>query len=233
MSAAAPRSGRIAFFDVDETLITVKSMFRFLRYHLRRRGLPDSVYQRIHDDLAAMAAAGTSREESNLAYYRVYAGQAVDDLTVQGREWFAEELGRDPVGLFEPSTTAALARHRSVGDLTVLVSGSFRACLDPIAEHLGADIVACTVLEQVHGSYTGAVIGNPVIGAGKADAVHRIQNRFTVAPEACTAYGDHASDLAMLESVGQAVVVGNDPVLTAQAAARGWQIWPASAPLPI
>ena len=33
---------------------------------------------------------------------------------------------------------AALWRHAAAGDLTLLVSGSFPACLDPIARYVGA-----------------------------------------------------------------------------------------------
>lgn len=53
--------------------------------------------------------------------------------------------------------------------------------------------------------------------------------RHGVDPAACVAYGDHASDLPMLDAVGHAVVVGDDPVLIALAAARSWDVLPGRA----
>jgi phosphoserine phosphatase len=54
-AASAPASGSAAFFDVDETLTTVKSMFSFLEFYLRRSGEPDGTYRRLAGELHAAA----------------------------------------------------------------------------------------------------------------------------------------------------------------------------------
>src|ERR1700730_4252983 len=92
---------RAAFFDLDETLIRVKSMFRFLEFHLAQRGLPTAVYDRVRSDLDAMSAAGSTRQQTNRAYYQVYANQSADQLTAHGELWFAGEQARG--GLFTGS----------------------------------------------------------------------------------------------------------------------------------
>jgi HAD superfamily hydrolase (TIGR01490 family) len=228
MGSGGGRSGRAAFFDVDETLIALKSMFRFLRFHLAERGLPTAVYDRLSRDLADLAAAGVPREETNRAYYRIYADQKADRLAEQGGRWFAAEVAEP--GFLVPETVAALAGHRAAGDLTVLVSGSFPACVDPLAEWLGADVAVCSQPAVRHGSLTGELVGSPVIGEGKAAAVRGVLADAGIPASACSAYGDHASDLPMLEAVGRPVVVGDDPRLRTAADRGGWTVLPIAVP---
>jgi HAD superfamily hydrolase (TIGR01490 family) len=217
MTATSVR--RAAFFDLDETLIRVKSMFRFLEFHLARRGMPTAVFDRVRSDLDGLAAAGWTRQQTNRAYYRVYANQPADRLTAHGELWFADEQARG--GLFVGPVLDVLRAHQANGDLTVLVSGSFPPCVDPIARYVDADRVMCTRPEIVDGCYTGQV-DVPVIGPAKADAVREVVERYGLAADDCYAYGDHASDLPMLRSVGHPVVVGTDPILDPIARESGW-----------
>jgi HAD superfamily hydrolase (TIGR01490 family) len=210
----------VAFFDVDETLITLKTMFSFLRFHL---GL--SRYERAAKVLTSLAAAGVPRAATNRLYYRNFAGESATDVAESGRQWFAREL--DTGRLFHTEVVRMFGRHRESGDVTALVSGSFSACLDPIAAHLGADHVLATEPEVIHGGYTGEVL-RTVIGEGKADAARGLMTEVGTDEAACTAYGDHASDLPLLLAVGEAWVVGDDPVLLEHAARYGWTRLPAT-----
>ena len=217
---------RAAFFDVDGTLITTTSLFRFLAYDLAVRGYPERSY---HDAMAALGelkAGGATREQSNRAFYRNFAGRPVAELADEGARWFAAENAAG--GLFHPAVLTRLLAHAEAGDAVVLLSGSFPACVDPIAAHVGADLVVCTEPEHVDGHYTGAV-EHPMVGARKARAVHDVAARLGLDLAESFAYGDDASDLAALTSVGRAVVVGDDPVLAAHAARHGWARLPAAA----
>lgn len=215
----------VAFFDVDETLITVKSMFRFLEFYLAATGHPPEEYRRIRDELTALAESGVSREETNRLYYRNFTGQSVARVRELGRDWFEQE--RCTSGLFHLATVGALALHHHAGHLTVLVSGSFPPCVQPIAESVGADAVLCTVLAEVDAEYTGGV-ERSMIGAAKADAAQQFAQACGADPVDCWAYGDHASDLGLLSAVGQPVVVGNDPVLLDHVRRLGWRRMAAS-----
>ncbi|POM26368.1 haloacid dehalogenase-like hydrolase [Actinomadura rubteroloni] len=215
----------IAFFDVDETLISIKSMFSFLEFHLRRRGEPSGTFERIAASLRASAARGVPRDEINRSYYRFLAGERALALADAGRDWFDARDDR----LFNPRTVEALRRHRAAGDRIVLLSGSFFPCLDPIAAAVGADWTLGTRPLLRHGRLTGEVLV-PMIGAAKGHAARAAAVVVGVPRAACTAYGDHVSDLPLLESVGRPVVVGADPVLTAHARRNGWtRLEPAAA----
>jgi HAD superfamily hydrolase (TIGR01490 family) len=217
----------VAFFDVDETVVNAKTIFEFLRYRLASDGDGGERYDAICAQLNAMRSS-VDRTEVNRSYYRHYAGVAWERLIAEGRQWAREFLGR-PDALV-PAGVDALQRHRGTGHLVVLVSGSFLPCLAPIAEVLGADRVLCTepVIDD-HGVLTGEIIA-PMVGTAKAAAAETLMIERGVDPCACYAYGDHASDLPLLRSVGNPTVIGSDPVLRAAAHEAGW---PVVAPDPV
>ncbi|MEU3337227.1 HAD-IB family hydrolase [Streptomyces sp. NPDC006668] len=223
MSEVADAPVEIAFFDVDETLITVKSMFRFLRFHYRERGLPPSVYEEAAGTLRRRSAAGVSRLVTNREYYRLYAGRPREELFAHGRAWFDAELAGG--SLLHPPVVSALRRHRARGALIVLVSGSFRPCLEPVAELLGADEILCSEPEYADGVCTG-LVEHPVIGVEKGRLARTLMRRRAVSPSRAAAYADHASDLDLLRSVGRPVAVGDDMVLGAHVAAVGGETLP-------
>lgn len=221
--AQATTARRAAFFDVDETLITRKSMLSFLRDYYRWLGRPDSAADDAVSALRDVAAGPGGRAASNRAYYRLFAGHRVAEVAAAGEQWFDD--GMTAGGLFHPPALLALRVHKERGDLVVLVSGSFSAVLDPIARYTGADIALGTVPEVSGGSYTGEV-QTVRIGAGKAEAVAGVLRERELRAEECHAYGDHASDLDLLRQVGNPVVVGDDPVLLEHAHRGRWRRLP-------
>ncbi|MBX6766741.1 MAG: HAD-IB family hydrolase [Actinomadura rubrobrunea] len=204
---------RAAFFDVDETLINVTSIFSFLRYDMAVRGRPAADFRRAMDELAELRAAGASRVETNRAFYRNFAGRDVREVARRGREWF--NRCRAEGGLFNEEVLATLRWHSAEGHLIVLVSGSFPACLEPIADFVSADLVLCSRPEIRDGRYTGE-LAEPMIGERKRQAVIRAAGERGIALDRSYAYGDNISDLPLLESVGHPVVVGGDPGLRAR-----------------
>ena len=82
------------------------------------------------------------------------------------------------------------------------------------------DAILCTRPLTADGRYTGEV-ETPVIGEGKRAAVRRaLDERPDIDPADCYGYGDHVSDLPMLELVGHPVVVGGDSELREALARR-------------
>lgn len=208
-----------AFFDVDETLINIKSMFSYLDFYLWRRGEPGSTYAKLAGELKEAAAGGVPRREINRRYYRFFAGESARHLATVGREWFTV---RADEGLFVPETTDELAAQRGRGSFVVLLSGSFFACLEPIAEHVNADWAIGTRPVVRRGTLTGEVV-TPMIGAAKGRAARATAAVRGLDLARCSAYGDHSSDMDLLMAVGHPVVVGDDPALVARAQQSGWR----------
>ncbi|MEU2867595.1 HAD-IB family hydrolase [Streptomyces olivoreticuli] len=204
----------VAFFDVDETLISGKSMLLF-------RDWWDALHPPGESGgPEATALTGKDRSELNRAYYRHFAGVPAHELQTAGREWY-RDFRTDPHAFVIPAVTA-LRRHRALGHMVVLVSGSLWPCLAPLAADLGADRILCTSQRvDASGVLTGEIV-RPMIGEAKAEAAAALLAAAGASPEDCYAYGDHASDLPLLRSVGTAAAVGTDPVLAEHAVRERW-----------
>lgn len=208
----------IAFLDVDETLLAINSMGALLVAHQGARGRSPAQVGALVARLRALDVGG-DRGAVSRAYFATFAGVRAADLRAFGERWFAG-LAADG---FHRGVAREVATARSQGTALVLVSGGPAATVAPVARAVGADAWFATEQEQRDGVLTGAS-GEALVGEHKARVVRRVLRERGVRAEECVAYGDHASDLAMLEAVGSGVVVGADPVLTAAAARRGWRV---------
>ncbi|MFJ2773940.1 HAD family hydrolase [Streptomyces sp. NPDC087300] len=230
---------RAAFFDVDETLLAAKSMLSFWDHWLARGGRDSAGGTNVTDAKVPGAGTGTGadalvtpgtappdRAALNRAYFRRYRGARPDELGTAGQEWYAAY--RAAPSAFVTASLAALRRHRAAGHAVVLVSGSASPMLRPLADDLGAEAVLCTeLLVGEDGLLTGDV-KRPMIGGAKAAAVAAYLAEHGMSADDSHAYGDHASDLDMLRTVGHPVVVGDDPELTHWAVREGWTRLPAA-----
>jgi len=210
----------IVFVDVDETLLTVNSMAGFLVAHQRARGRTSEEVTALLGRLRELDTTG-DRDAVSRAYYATFAGERVDVLRDLGERWFAG-LGSD---VWHPPVADEVAAAREAGAVVVLVSGAPPATVAPVARAVGAHAWFATLQEQRDGVLTGAA-DDVVVGERKARVVRRVLRDRGLVPADAVAYGDHASDLPMLEAVGTAVVVGDDPVLAAAAELRGWRVLP-------
>lgn len=212
----------IAFFDVDETLVATKTMLSFWDFWTRET---ETGRFEGRQPLSPARLLSLPREEANRAYFRHFAGVPETELLAAGRRWYT--AGRGTSVTFLPETLRSLDRHRRRGHRIVLVSGSLHACLDPIAEEIGADQVLCTEQAATEdGVLTGELV-RPMIGDAKARAVEALLDTWDTDARVCHAYGDHPSDLPMLRMVGHPVVVGGHCGLTRIAHDQGWRVIPA------
>ena len=215
-------NNRIAFFDVDGTLTTSSTMFGFLRFCLAELGRPPAEYAERRQAIRAVAAQGRPREEVNRAFFAHLAGFDVTLVEQAAAGWYcaAQQSG----DFYHEPVLARLRRHQRRGDRVVLVSGAVPACLRVIGAALGVDEIRGTELATDRGLYTGALRRPPMIGIAKLVAVLDVMARCGTASSACSAYGDHISDLPMLQAVGSPVVVRGDAALEAVGRAGGWRL---------
>ena len=93
-----------------------------------------------------------------------------------------------------------------------------------IAQRLGLTGALGTVSEVEDGLYTGRLVGEPLHGPAKAEAVRALAEREGLDLSRCTAYSDSANDVPMLSLVGHAVAINPDTALRGERAERGWQV---------
>ena len=217
-------SGAAAFFDVDGTLVAGN----IVRYYAEIRTQPWSSLQR-----AAWMAAFALRVPWYLALDAVSRGRLQRAVYANYRGFDAVELERRARRHFEervrprlyPAALARIAEHRDRGDRVVLVTGSLRPIVAPLAEHVQATEVLAADLElSPAGTCTGRLREPPLAHARKAAAVAACIVRSRLNAAACWAYADSLDDVPMLEAVGHAAVVHPNRKLSRIATARGWEI---------
>lgn len=215
-----------AFFDVDDTLIRIKSMFDFYRFWALEYHRDPLILERFDAHFSKMREAGAPREELNRSYYRFFSGVHPAELEEAGSAWARPRLSA-PQSLFVPAAVCELTRLKSDGVPPVFVSGSFKAVLAPLGQHLGVShILATTMVTGPDGHFTGEISEPQTIGEGKAVAIRSFLDHHDADAEQCFAFGDDLSDLPMLKAVGKPCAVGQDTSLARQAEIEKWRILP-------
>jgi HAD superfamily hydrolase (TIGR01490 family) len=221
-----PKEPYYVFFDVDGTLIHIKSMLSFLKYFYKRHFnfLGTLRYFLYHQVTMFHEFVGTSREYLNRRYYQQYRGFSTEFVHNLGREWFQYEQSQTNP-LFLSVVVDELINHQKLGATIVFVSGAFLPCLESLAKQLRVNHILSTQLEIINGKYTGKILPPQTIGSGKAEAIRTfLKEQNFHYPERCFAYGDHYSDIAMLAAVGYPHVIANDKRLEAYAKEKNWPI---------
>ena len=213
-----------AFFDVDNTVMRGASIFHLARGLARRkfftaREVGDFAFKQAKfvingsEDLDDMAQA----TEAALAFVK---GKRVEDVVGLGEEIFDELMARK----LWPGTLALAQGHLDRGQRVWLVTATPVELAAIIAQRLGLTGALGTVSEVQDGVYTGRLIGAPLHGKAKAEAVRALAEREGLELIRCTAYSDSANDVPMLSLGGRAVAVNPDSALRSHARAVGWEI---------
>lgn len=214
-----------AFFDIDNTVIRGSSMFHFARgaaSHglLTGRDIAGFAISQARfalfggEDMDDMAEA----IEAGLAFV---SGKPASEITALAEDVF-DEIMKDKMW---PGTLALAQRHLDAGEPVWLVSAAPIELARVIADRLGFTGALGTVSEIVDGRYTGVLVGHPLHGVAKAEAVRALANRDQLDLSRCWAYSDSANDLPMLTSVGHPVAVNPDSDLREQARDNNWPIY--------
>ena len=223
------RQGRVdpsaaAFFDVDNTMMMGASIYHFAKGLAGRRfftagDLASFAWQQLKFRIvgAESSQTMTRAREAGLAFV---VGRPVTELVALGEEIYDETMAERVW-----SGTRALAQHHlDLGQRVWLVTATPVELADIIARRLGLTGALGTVAEVDEGSYTGRLVGEPLHGPAKAEAVRALAVREGLDLARCTAYSDSCNDLPMLTAVGTAVAVNPDADLRAVARERGWSI---------
>jgi len=217
---------RAVFCDVDETIINGKSLLGFLETALRVAAGSDGELLEAQRTFAKLRGEGRPREELNAAFYRLFlAGRSVLETRAIASAWF--ETAHLAPRFFRRPALEKLASLRGNGTHIVLVTGSFAELIEPVASRVGAHDVIAAPLERVNDVFTGALLGEPTIGTGKAHAVIAYAERVGIALAECCGMADDITDLPFLELLAENFVpVDGDRRLLAVAAERGWKTMP-------
>jgi HAD superfamily hydrolase (TIGR01490 family) len=213
-----------AFFDVDNTMIRGASIYFFGKGMAGRGLITTSDLLRFGWQQLAFRIRGTEDLEA-VAEARdkalgLVAGKSVAEIVAYGEEIYDELMERR----IWSGTRALAQQHLDAGQRVWLVTATPVELARIIAQRLGLTGALGTVSEVEDGRYTGRLVGEPLHGPAKAEAVRALAEREGLDLSRCTAYSDSSNDIPMLSSVGHAVAINPDSRLREEARTRGWVI---------
>lgn len=211
-----------AFFDVDDTIISTKSMLDFIAIYFSN-AKNQRLKNKFYNEVQTLTNLGSSWETMNEVYYSYFDNFSIESVRKTSNLWFKSNI-KKPLKFYHKNIIKTLKEHQSNGIECVFVSGSFRELLQPIADDLGVEHILSINLERDGDRYTGNIIPPQTIGEGKADAIKLFLMAHGGDAKECYGYGDDISDVPMLEAVGNPRAVAGGRRLEAFAKNKGWPI---------
>ena len=230
--ATTPHTPRVAaFFDLDKTIIATSSAFAFGREFMHNGLITTSEALQMSLARATYMIAGQSSEQMDTTRDQLaslVAGWSVEQV----REIASETMHNVVTPAIYAEARELIAFHRNAGHDVIIISASASHLVDLIAEELGIDQVVATELEVADGRFTGEILFY-CKGAAKADAITALAEKSHYDLSASYAYSDSATDIPMLEAVGNPVAVNPDRAMKKTALENGWEIRTFRHPVPL
>jgi HAD superfamily hydrolase (TIGR01490 family) len=213
-----------AFFDLDNTVMQGAALFHFGRGLYKRkffdkRDLLRFAWQQAYFRMAGSEDPEHMRDARDSAL-SIVKGHRVEELMSMGEEIYDEYMAAK----IWPGTRALAQAHLDAGQRVWLVTAAPVETATIIARRLGLTGALGTVAESVAGVYTGRLVGEPLHGPAKAEAVRALAVAEDLDLAGCAAYSDSANDIPMLSLVGHPYAVNPDRGLRRHARTQGWRL---------
>jgi len=208
---------KYAFFDFDETIVSIKSMFAFKKSLMEAQGYAPERFSAFMDELMQRAAV-LPRSEVNRWFYSTLKGIDFEfaEMVVKQRYQSVKDQ------VYIKNTCQKLHSLKQQGYQIVVVSGSARFIISEFLKELGISHTLCSEPKIKNNLFTGELVGEPVIGEQKRQSIQAFLSKKNMTTHGIIVVGDHISDVPMLELANQAMVVNPDNQLKTIAQRKGW-----------
>ncbi|MER7199866.1 hydrolase [Streptomyces sp. CB01635] len=213
-----------AFFDLDNTVMQGAAIFHFgrglyKRKFFQRRELVKFGWQQAWFRIAGVEDPEHMQDARDSAL-SIVKGHRVAELMSIGEEIYDEYMAER----IWPGTRALAQAHLDAGQKVWLVTAAPVETATIIARRLGLTGALGTVAESVGGVYTGKLVGEPLHGPAKAEAVRALAAAEGLDLGRCAAYSDSHNDIPMLSLVGHPYAINPDTKLRKHARERDWRL---------
>lgn len=211
-------SVRLAFFDLDKTILSVNSGTLWVRREAALGHL--SKWQAVRALWwLGQYQLGLASAESMVAQAVSYIkGTSARDFRQRTKQFFHEEVR----GTYRPGALETLRHYRKEQWRLIMLTSSTQYLADLVAEDLQFDEVLCNRLGAEGDVHTGRVVGRICFGEGKLEHAQGAAQRAGAVLREATFYTDSYSDLSVLSAVALPVAVNPDPRLRRHARKHHW-----------
>jgi HAD superfamily hydrolase (TIGR01490 family) len=216
------KKGKLALFDLDNTLLTGDSDDEWFNFLAAEGALDRKAGEAAKEDIVRRYREGSVGTLEFCEYFlQLFVPHEMPTLLAWRetyvREWIVPRI---------PDTARALLEsHRD--DLVVIATATNRFITEPIAQALGVEHLIATEPEMRAGRFTGKVLGTPSFREGKAVRVEEwLAARGQPLDDFSESwfYSDSINDRPLLERVTHPVAVDPDKRLQDLAVDRNWTI---------
>jgi len=216
-----PKNHIAAFFDFDETLLEVESGRLGIQWLWDRRLVPFGYILKILVANFFYQRRLLSDERMVKIMLTFYKKKRLTDFQKGSQNFYKAYLKPR----LAPGILTRVHFHKNEGHLLVLISGSVRYLLEPVIRDLEFDHLLCTDLEVgKNGLMTGKPEGLVCVDQNKKKLTLKLAENIGLDLAKSYAYGNHQSDLPLLETVGKPHVVEPTIILEKIARQRSWPI---------
>ncbi|MCB5185155.1 HAD-IB family hydrolase [Methylobacillus gramineus] len=215
---------QLALFDLDNTLLAGDSDFQWGQF-LIKKGLLNA-----EEHLAKNLRFYEDYKAGNLDIYAFLDFQLKplsehkrSELDALHREYMTQIIRP----MITDQARALVEKHRTNGDLLMIITATNSFVTGPIAKEFGIDNLIGTTPEEINGEFTGKVTGTPSFQTGKITRLNEWlaeRDQTLQSFETTWFYSDSHNDLPLMKLVGKAVAVDPDEKLKAYAEAAGWPV---------
>jgi HAD superfamily hydrolase (TIGR01490 family) len=219
---------RIAFFDLDHTLIPIDSDYTWGEFTTALGWTDAAEFTRRNDAFYAHYKAGTLdiHDYIRFATAAVRRQGATNSIAAH-----AEYMSAVVQKAIQPQALKLVQDHQAEGDAVVIVTATNAFVVRPIADAFGVqELIAVDLVRDTSPGgtdwYTGEILGVPSFREGKVTRVEMWLAERGLGWDTVhtTFYSDSINDLPLLEKVTVPVATNPDPRLLAIAQERGWRI---------
>jgi HAD superfamily hydrolase (TIGR01490 family) len=210
-----------AFFDFDRTLLETESGRLGFKFLWDRHMLPPGFLLKILMVNFFYQRHLVSDEFMAGILLKFYRQKCLEDFVKIAPLFYQHYLKPH----LAPKILSKARQHKGQGHRLILISGSLRYMLEPVVADLGFDHLLCTDLEVgTDGLLTGKARGPLCINRTKRILAQQLARHENIDLTRSYAYGNHQSDIPLLELVGYPAVVEPTAPLRKVALDRRWPI---------
>lgn len=213
---------KIAFFDLDKTLIAENSAKLWLKRQWDNKQISLFVMLKATFWLTKYNLGLSNLEEMMDKSLHIIKGYNHESIVKETQEFYKESIKN----LYRPKALEAITKHKQNGDIVALLTSCFDELSRLVQEELKLDYRLCSNLEvDKNGYYTGKSMGPLCFGKNKIIFAKNLCDKLKINLSDCIFYTDSATDLPMLLAVGNAVAINPDSRLKKIAYKNEWPIF--------
>ncbi len=212
---------KIAFFDIDGTLVKGQTQVLLIRYlyHNKIIGTKSLLQVLVWYLKYKFFSADIDQRMAKEFYYSLFRGKGISEVNEIIEDYFETYLK----GKIYPESAELLEKYRKDGFIIILFSATISPIAEKLSNYFKADLYFATEIEKKKNQYTGNVKGNIFIGTYRNDSINKyLKNRKDI--DKISVLSDRASDYELFKLADEAIAVNPNRDLKKLAEENKWEI---------